>query len=424
MPCNVVVGGQWGDEGKAKIVDFMTVDVDYVVRYQGGANAGHTVVKDGKKYVFHQIPSGMLYKEKKCVIGNGVVLDPNALMNEITKLKRLGHDIDDRLIISESCHLIMPYHKIMDKARESKNKSKKIGTTGRGIGPCYSDKASRIGIRLLDVFENNFKNKLSANIDEKNFIIKKYYGCKKLNINKIYDEYLEVCDKIQKFIGNVPLILNNALKNNKEVLMEGAQGTGLDVEHGTYPYVTSSYPTAAGACIGSGIGPKKIDKIYGIMKAYLTRVGEGPFPTELKCDMGQFLRDKGGEYGATTGRPRRCGWFDMVFAKYAVMINGFTDLVLTKLDILDEMDEIKVCTAYRIDGKEIDYFPKSVTELEKIEPVYKTFKGWKKDISKIRDFNNLPNEAKNYLKYIEKSLNTKISILSVGQDRNDTIKID
>ena len=423
MPCTVVVGGQWGDEGKAKVVDYISKDADFIVRYQGGANAGHTVVKDGKKYVFHQIPSGMLYPEKKCVIAHGVVLDPISLLNEIKKLERLGNSLDESLIISDSCHLILPYHKIMDKAREAKNKDKKIGTTGRGIGPCYADKASRVGIRLMDLYEPGFKSLLKENIKEKNFLIKKYYKWDKLSVNDIYNEYMEVAEKIKKYVFDVPVLLNNAYKDKKSILMEGAQGTGLDIDFGTYPFVTSSYPTAAGACIGTGISPNKIDKVYGIMKAYLTRVGEGPFPTELDDDMGEYLRKTGSEFGATTGRPRRCGWFDGVFGRYSAMINGFDGIVLTKMDVLDDIDEIKVCTGYEIDGKLTKDFPKSLSKFESIIPVYETLKGWKTSISDVKDYKELPDKAKDYLKFIEDTVGTKVAVLSVGPDRNDTIPI-
>ncbi len=423
MPCSVVVGGQWGDEGKAKVVDYLTAQADYVVRYQGGANAGHTVVKDGKKFVFHLIPSGILYPDKVCVIGNGVVLDPFALLGEISKLERMEFDVTDRLIISEAVHLIMPYHQVIDKAREAMNKEKKIGTTGRGIGPCYMDKAARVGIRLIDLFEGSFKTKLRDNIKEKNFLIKKYYGAKKLDVNQVYDEYMGIAEQMKKFVGDVAVLLNNALNEKKHVLMEGAQGTGLDVEFGTYPFVTSSYPTAGGACVGTGVGPSRIDSVIGIMKAYITRVGEGPFPTELDDEMGEFLREKGGEFGATTGRPRRCGWFDGVFARYSAMINSFTELVVTKLDILDDLDEIKVCTGYKLDDREISHFPKSLSELQRVKPVYTTVKGWKTDISSVKSYKELPAAAKDYLKFLEEIVGTPISVVSVGQDRNATIRI-
>lgn len=423
MPCSVVVGGQWGDEGKAKVVDYLTAQADYVVRYQGGANAGHTVVKDGKKFVFHLIPSGILYPDKVCVIGNGVVLDPFALLGEISKLERMEFDVTDRLIISEAVHLIMPYHQVIDKAREAMNKEKKIGTTGRGIGPCYMDKAARVGIRLIDLFEGSFKTKLRDNIKEKNFLIKKYYGAKKLDVNQVYDEYMGIAEQMKKFVGDVAVLLNNALNEKKHVLMEGAQGTGLDVEFGTYPFVTSSYPTAGGACVGTGVGPSRIDSVIGIMKAYITRVGEGPFPTELNDEMGEFLREKGGEFGATTGRPRRCGWFDGVFARYSAMINSFTELVVTKLDILDDLDEIKVCTGYKLDDREISHFPKSLSELQRVKPVYTTVKGWKTDISSVKSYKELPAAAKDYLKFLEEIVGTPISVVSVGQDRNATIRI-
>ncbi len=423
MPCSVVVGGQWGDEGKAKVVDYLTAQADYVVRYQGGANAGHTVVKDGKKFVFHLIPSGILYPDKVCVIGNGVVLDPFALLGEISKLERMEFDVTDRLIISEAVHLIMPYHQVIDKAREAMNKEKKIGTTGRGIGPCYMDKAARVGIRLIDLFEGSFKTKLRDNIKEKNFLIKKYYGAKKLDVNQVYDEYMGIAEQMKKFVGDVAVLLNNALNEKKHVLMEGAQGTGLDVEFGTYPFVTSSYPAAGGACVGTGVGPSRIDSVIGIMKAYITRVGEGPFPTELDDEMGEFLREKGGEFGATTGRPRRCGWFDGVFARYSAMINSFTELVVTKLDILDDLDEIKVCTGYKLDDREISHFPKSLSELQRVKPVYTTVKGWKTDISSVKSYKELPAAAKDYLKFLEEIVGTPISVVSVGQDRNATIRI-
>jgi adenylosuccinate synthase len=312
----------------------------------------------------------------------------------------------------------------MDKASEAKNKDKKIGTTGRGIGPCYADKASRVGIRLMDLYESGFKNLLKENIKEKNFLIKKYYKWDKLSVTEIYDEYMEVAENVKKYVCDVPVLLNNAYDEKKSILMEGAQGTGLDIDFGTYPFVTSSYPTSAGACIGTGISPNKIDKIYGIMKAYLTRVGEGPFPTELEDDMGEYLRKTGGEFGATTGRPRRCGWFDGVFGKYSAMINGFDGIVLTKLDVLDDLDEIKICTEYEIDGVKTKEFPKSVAKLNSIKPVYKTLKGWKTKISDVKEYKELPEKAKDYLKFIEDVVGTKVSVLSVGPDRNDTIPIE
>lgn len=375
----VVLGAQWGDEGKGKIVDLMSEDADIVVRYQGGANAGHTVSFDGKTYVLHLLPSGIFHENVVCVIGNGVVLDPLALIEEINIIKNAGVNINGRLLISHNAHLIMPYHKLLDKLYEQGEE--KIGTTGKGIGPAYVDKYARVGIKVIDLLnKDTLCKKIKKNIESKNEILEKIYHTEKLDVEKILNDYLDFAEKISEYIADTAVYLNEAIKKGKKILLEGAQGALLDVDHGTYPYVTSSNPTAGGASTGSGIPPTKINGVIGVIKAYTTRVGEGPFPTELKNEIGNYLRERGGEYGATTGRPRRCGWLDVVSLKYSIMINGIEKLALTKLDVLDELDEIKICTAYKIDGKITEKFPTDPDTLSKVEPVYETFKGWKEKL--------------------------------------------
>ncbi|CUU05060.1 Adenylosuccinate synthetase, partial [Candidatus Kryptobacter tengchongensis] len=348
----VILGAQWGDEGKGKIVDLLSEDADIVVRYQGGANAGHTVSFDGKTYVLHLLPSGIFHPNVVCVIGNGVVLDPIALIEEIEMVKSAGVDVSGRLFISHRAHLIMPYHKLLDKLYEQGDD--KIGTTGKGIGPSYVDKYARVGIRVVDLLDRDvFCKKLRKNIELKNEIIEKIYGETKFDVEKIIDEYIEFDKKIDEYVTDTAVYLNRAIKEGKKILLEGAQGALLDIDHGTYPYVTSSSPTAGGASTGSGIPPTKINGVIGVIKAYTTRVGEGPFPTELKDELGDHIREKGHEYGATTGIPRRCGWLDIVSLNYTIMINGIEKLALTKLDVLDELDEIKICVAYELKGKKL-----------------------------------------------------------------------
>jgi adenylosuccinate synthase len=408
MSCKVVVGAQWGDEGKGKIIDILSRDADIIVRYQGGNNAGHTVVIGDKTFILHLIPSGILRKGKLCVIGNGVVVDPEALLSEINMLEAKGIKIDGNLVISECAHVILPYHKVIDKRRGTQ-----IGTTGRGIGPCYIDKMARCGIRMVDLInEDSLKRKLSANLQDSS----------EFNFEEIYKEYIGYGKKIKKYLVNVSVLLNNAISKRKDILFEGAQGTLLDIDHGTYPYVTSSSAAAGGACTGTGVGPTKIDRTIGVVKAYTTRVGEGPFPTEFKEDLMEKIRTKGKEFGATTGRPRRCGWFDAVVVKHAVAINGLDEIVVTKLDVLDEMEEIKICTGYKYKGKAYKNFPADIDVLENCEPVYETCKGWMKDTTQATRYKDLPVNAKKYLARLSKFLNVKIGMVSVGSKREQAFK--
>jgi len=425
MSVKIIVGAQWGDEGKGKIVDLLSEQVDIVARYQGGANAGHTIVIDGEQYILHLVPSGILHENTVCVIGNGVVIDPLALLEEIEFLKSKGISVDGRLWISHRAHLIMPYHKLLDQAKESKDAERKIGTTGRGIGPAYVDKVNRMGIRIVDLLDRDtLKNKLRTNIKEKNEILKKIYEEKEIDVDEIINEYLEFDKKIDPYIKDVSTFLNESLKDGKQILLEGAQGTLLDIDFGTYPYVTSSNPTSGGACAGVGIGPTKIESVLGVIKAYTTRVGMGPFPTEVGEEEDFDLRDLGGEYGATTGRPRRCGWFDAVIANFAVQVNGLDSFALTKLDVLDSLEEIKICVAYKYDGKTMTTFPSEMRILENCEPVYESFPGWQQPTSEIRSYQDLPANAKSYLETIQDLTQTGISIISVGSGREQTILMD
>lgn len=422
MSVNVIVGAQWGDEGKGKIVDLLSEKFDIVARYQGGANAGHTVKVADKTTVLHLIPSGILHPNTICIIGNGVVLDPVALMEEIELLEKEGIQVTGRLFISQNAHLIMPYHKLIDQASEEKQGSNRIGTTGRGIGPAYVDKINRKGIRIVDLLNRNqFEKKLRQNITEKNDIIKHIYGKSPLDVEKIVAEYLDFDKKIDPFIKDVSIYLNGAIDAGKNVLLEGAQGTLLDVDHGTYPFVTSSNPSSGGACTGVGIGPTRITGVIGVIKAYTTRVGEGPFPTELQGEEGQFLREEGHEFGATTGRPRRCGWFDSLVARYAIRINGIDSLAITKLDVLDKFAKIKVCTAYRFGDKVFNEFPADLQTVQQCEPVYEEIDGWKEPTGDIKRWDDIPPKAKNYLDYIESIVKAPIQIVSVGSQRSQTI---
>jgi adenylosuccinate synthase len=421
MSVTLVVGAQWGDEGKGKVVNLVSQGAHIVARYQGGANAGHTIVIDGKQYILHLIPSGILNSDVNCVIGNGVVIDPIALSEEIAMLASHGIDVKGRLFISHKAHLIMPYHKLLDQAHE-KLKSGSIGTTGRGIGPAYIDKASRTGIRIVDLLDRDcFEKKLRLNIEENNAILKTIYGYEELNVEEIIQSYLDFDTLIDPFVTDTTLLFHNAIRENKKIVIEGAQGALLDVDHGTYPFVTSSNPTAGGACTGLGIPPTAINKIVGIVKAYTTRVGNGPFPTELDNETGESLRLAGAEYGATTGRPRRCGWLDLVALKYSQMINGFTDIALTKLDVLNDRTEISVCIGYEVNGKRLKNFPVDIPTLEKVQPVYQTVKGWNCSLAGIRDYNDLPAKAKDYIKLIEETVGAAVTIISTSPDRDDTI---
>jgi len=417
----IIVGTQWGDEGKGKIIDILSGEVDYIVRYQGGSNAGHTVVVDGKEYIFHLIPSGILYKSKVCCIGNGVVIDPAVLIKEIRDLSSRGINIGSRLKISSLAHVILPYHKILDQLRESK-RTHKIGTTKRGIGPCYADKVNRLGIRMLDLLNPKiFKDKLEENLLEKNEIFKKVYSHRGFNLKKNYQEYLNYGKTLSKYICNTTVLLNKAIRDKKDILFEGAQGTFLDIDFGTYPFVTSSSATAGGACIGTGVSPIKIDKIIGVAKAYATRVGEGPFPTEFPPVFEKFMRDKGNEFGATTGRPRRCGWFDAVMVKEAILINGISELAIMKLDVLDGLEALKICNAYKYKGKVFKEFPYDLEILKNAIPIYKEIKGWNEIVNKIKHYRNLPKNARHYLSLLENILQVRISIVSVGSSREETI---
>lgn len=422
MSISIVVGSQWGDEGKGKIVDLLSERFDIVVRYQGGANAGHTVQIGDKQYILHLIPSGILRENVICVIGNGVVIDPNALLDEIQLLENSGISINGRLFISQNAHLIMPYHKLLDSLNEST--SSKIGTTGRGIGPCYIDKYARKGIRIVDLLDKSvLEEKIKTNIEEKNNILKKVYNHEELDVKEIIKEYLEFDQKIDKYITDVPTYLNNAINEGKSILLEGAQGTLLDIDHGTYPFVTSSNPTSGGACTGTGIPPTKISSVIGIVKAYTTRVGLGPFPTELFGEEGEQLRKVGVEFGATTGRPRRCGWFDAFLVNYSRMINGIERVAITKLDVLSYLDEIKVCVGYEINGKQLKSYPTDVNQLMQVKPIYETLPGWKTNLSDIKYYKDLPSEAKDYLSFISHQAGFEISLISVGPKRQQTIEL-
>jgi adenylosuccinate synthase len=419
----VVVGAQWGDEGKGKVVDIYTEFADDVVRYQGGNNAGHTLVVGEEKVVLHLIPSGVLHAGKRCIIGNGVVLDPEVFIREITNLKAAGRLQDDScLLLSESLHVIMPYHKRIDIAREAQSGDKKIGTTGRGIGPTYEDKIGRRGIRLMDLInKDQFARKLKEQLPEKNFILEKMLGESPLTFEEIFEQYNGYADILRRYVADTTLVLHRDVQGGKKILFEGAQGTMLDVDHGTYPFVTSSSTCAGGACTGTGVSPRDIHEIIGISKAYITRVGSGPFPTELLDATGEQLRATGHEFGATTGRPRRCGWFDVLVAKYAVRVNGLTGIALTKLDVLDEFATIKVCTAYSCNGEILDELPSNLDLFEKCRPVYEELPGWQTDISKIRNFADLPENARNYVKRLEQLSGCPIVMVSVGPRRDETI---
>ena len=423
MPVQIVVGAQWGDEGKGKIVDHLSESVDIVARYQGGANAGHTVIIGEIQYVLHLIPSGIFHQNVTCVIGNGVVIDPIALLDEIRQLNILNINLTGRLLISHNAHLIMPYHKMLDSVREES--SEKIGTTGRGIGPAYIDKAQRIGIRISDLLDRDvFVKKLKRNIEEKNLILRKIYDKAELDIDKIVYEYETFDKKIDEYVTDTALYLNTALRNDKRILAEGAQGALLDMDHGTYPYVTSSNPTSGGACTGLGIPPTSVESILGIVKAYSTRVGNGPFPTELKDETGERLRKIGHEFGATTGRPRRCGWFDVVALKYSAMINGIKSIAITKLDVLDDFEKIEVCIGYRIHGKIVQTFPSAPQVLDAVAPIYETFDGWKTPISNITSYPALPANARKYIEAMASLTGTEIKMVSVGARRDQTIMVN
>ncbi len=422
MAIRVVVGAQWGDEGKGKIVDLLSKSADYVVRYQGGANAGHTLKFDDTKVVLHLIPSGIFNGDATCIIGNGVVIDPLALLEEIENVQQLGVNLDGKLLISNAAHIILPYHQLLDQLKEKNRGEDAIGTTGRGIGPAYVSKISRVGIRAGDLYQpETLKKKVRSNLADINEALTHIYKEPTLKADEIIDALLEAAEKLRPYIAQTSSILHNAIRDNNEILMEGAQGSLLDIDHGTYPYVTSSSPTAGGACTGAGVPPSAIDHVMGISKAYCTRVGNGPFPTELTGETGEKLREAGQEFGATTGRPRRCGWIDLVALKYAVQINGMDELALTKLDILDDFEEIKLCTHYNIDGEEVDVFPLDFDALENAQPVYKSMPGWQTEIGAFASREAMPAEAQDFITFIEEYLEVSIKILSTGPKRSETL---
>ncbi|GMT43056.1 MAG: adenylosuccinate synthetase [bacterium] len=427
MSVTVLIGMQWGDEGKGKIVDLLSENNDIIARFQGGANAGHTVVVNGKKFVMHLLPSGILRKDKTCIIGSGVVVDPQALFAEIETLSKAGVSIGKNLVISPRAHCILPVHKAIDVANESKKSQKKIGTTGKGIGPAYSDKTQRLGIPMSYMREDNgekLESAVNAMIEQKNSLLEHFYGGSVLDAEGVLKEVKIWAEKIAPHIGDTRTILLDGINEKKNILCEGAQGTMLDLDYGTYPFVTSSNTIAAGACIGLGIPPRSIDKIIGVFKAYATRVGEGPFPTELKDGIGGIIQNEGNEFGATTGRPRRCGWLDTVIVRYSAELNGVDEMVITKLDVLDKIKTINVCVAYRINGKKTDRITDDVSILDSVEPVYEEFDGWRSTTAGATRIDQLPENARRYMDFIEKKVGAKIGIISTGQDRNATIVLE
>jgi len=420
----VLLGAQWGDEGKGKATDLLGGSVDYVVRYQGGNNAGHTVVVGDQKYALHLLPSGILSPGCVPVIGNGVVVDPAVLLSELSGLNERGVDTS-KLLISGNAHLITPYHQTIDKVTERFLGKRRIGTTGRGIGPAYADKINRVGIRVQDLFDESILlQKVEAALHDKNQVLVKIFNRRAITTEQVVEEYLGYAEQIKGFVADTALVLNNALDAGKVVLMEGGQGTLLDVDHGTYPFVTSSNPTSGGACTGSGIGPTKITRVIGILKAYTTRVGSGPFPTELLDEDGDKLRRIGHEYGVTTGRNRRCGWFDAVIARYATRVNGLTDFFLTKLDILTGWERLPVCVAYEIDGRRVDELPYSQSDFHHAKPIYEFLPGWSEDITGAKTFADLPKNAQGYVKALEEMSGAPISAIGVGPGRDETIEIN
>jgi len=425
MSNTVVVGTQWGDEGKGKVVDLLTAKADLVVRFQGGNNAGHTLVVEGQQFIFHIIPSGILYEDKKCLIGNGLVVDPEVLLEEIENLKEAGIEVNPkRLSLSDKAHIIMPYHQAIDVARDTAKGGDKIGTTGRGIGPCYEDKMARTGVRVIDLTEpETLEQKIRANLKEKNFFLTKFFNAEPLELKPILDEYLLMAEKLQPFITDVSLELDQALKANKNILFEGAQGAHLDVDHGTYPYVTSSNPLSGAACAGAGIGPNQLHHVIGIVKAYTTRVGAGPFVTELTDETGDYIQERGKEFGATTGRRRRCGWLDLAVVRDSARLNGLNSLAITKLDILTGLEKLQVCVGYELEDKQINYRPTSLKKMALCVPIYKEMPGWQEDISQARRMNQLPATAQDYLRTIEEIASIPMSIISVGPGREETIMV-
>ncbi|MEU5282966.1 adenylosuccinate synthase [Streptomyces sp. CA-278952] len=424
MPALVLLGAQWGDEGKGKATDLLGGSVDYVVRYQGGNNAGHTVVVGDQKYALHLLPSGILSPGCTPVIGNGVVVDPAVLLSELSGLNERGVDTS-KLLISGNAHLITPYNVTLDKVTERFLGKRKIGTTGRGIGPTYADKINRVGIRVQDLYDESILvQKVEAALEQKNQLLAKVFNRRAIEAGKVVEDMLQYAEQIKPFVADTTLILNDAIDEGKVVLFEGGQGTLLDVDHGTYPFVTSSNPTAGGACTGAGVGPTKISRVIGILKAYTTRVGAGPFPTELHDEDGEALRRIGGERGVTTGRDRRCGWFDAPIARYATRVNGLTDFFLTKLDVLTGWEQIPVCVAYEIDGKRVEELPYNQTDFHHAKPIYENLPGWSEDITKAKTFDDLPKNAQDYVKALEEMSGAPISAIGVGPGRTETIEIN
>jgi adenylosuccinate synthase len=422
----VIVGTQWGDEGKAKVIDYLSGSCDIVIRFHGGANAGHTVIANGKKFIFHLVPSGIMYPDKICVVSNGVVLDIEQFLKEIDELTSKNIGVNGRLFISDLAHLVLPYHKVQDAAAESAMGNAKIGTTGRGIGPAYADKATRSGLRVGDLTDwDLFCDKFRKNCETKRRLLAAFDQPFKLNAEEILRQYRPMRDRVLPFITDTSAMLNAASRNGKSLLFEGAQGTFLDIDHGTYPFVTSSNTVSGAACTGAGVGPSRIDHVVGIVKAYTTRVGNGPFPTEQTGETGEHIRAKGGEFGATTGRPRRCGWFDSVLLRRSAQLNGLTRLALTKLDVLSDLDEIKICTHYELDGKRIDLFPTGMRSVEKAVPCYESMPGWKADISRCRSMADLPANAANYVKRLQElCYGIPLLLVSVGPDRSQTLIVE
>lgn len=420
MPSVVVVGTQWGDEGKGKITDYLSEKAEVVARYQGGNNAGHTIIFKGTKYKLHLVPSGIFYQDKVCVLGNGMVINPQALLQEIDYIHEQGFSTD-YLKVSNRAHVILPYHIKLDLAEEASKGDNKIGTTGKGIGPAYMDKAARVGIRIADLLDpEEFKLKLERNLKEKNRILEKVYEVEGLTFEEIYEPYLAYAEKLKKYVTDTSVVLNDALDGGRRVLFEGAQGVMLDIDQGTYPFVTSSNPIAGGVCIGSGVGPTKIGHVVGVSKAYTTRVGDGPFPTEIHDEIGHQIREVGKEYGTTTGRPRRVGWFDSVVVRHARRVSGITDLSINSIDVLTGIPTLKICTAYEYQGKTLEHFPASLKVLADCKPVYEELPGWTEDISQVRSLDELPVNARHYIERISQLTGIPLSIFSVGPDRAQT----
>ena len=420
MTSVVVVGTQWGDEGKGKITDFLSQDAEVIARYQGGDNAGHTIVIDGKKFKLQLIPSGIFYPEKISVIGNGVVVNPKSLVKELAYLHEEGVSTDS-LRISDRAHVILPYHIELDRLQEESKGENKIGTTIKGIGPAYMDKAARVGIRIADLLDREvFAERLRINLEEKNRQFTKLYDAEALSFDDIFEEYYEYGQQIKQYVTDTSVILNDALDNGKRVLFEGAQGVMLDIDQGTYPFVTSSNPVAGGVTIGSGVGPSKIDKVVGVCKAYTSRVGDGPFPTELFDEVGDRIREVGHEYGTTTGRPRRVGWFDSVVMRHSRRVSGITNLSLNSIDVLSGLDTVKICVAYDLDGERIDYYPASLEQLKRCKPIYEELPGWSEDITGVRHLDELPENARNYVRRVGELVGVRISTFSVGPGREQT----